>query len=195
MMITQAVVKKVTLPIHVVLTRYKPLPVFHRRFHSRIARKCQDSVPMVRHEQRQAAMPNQLVVVVFDGGEHRVARVRAAQLVLPRRHAFDRDEEPTPIGDPLRNCMRKLFSNGQIQACSVSSVVQLGKPESKVGRVTPCAPQSRYGKRRARSDAPYLRTDEGAPGVTRPTRKRFTPVTAFQWSLLQIRDIPLTCQF
>ena len=59
--------QKVALPIYAVLSGHILLPVLDLRFHSRFARKREDAVQMIRHEQTQAAMPDKLLVVVFHG--------------------------------------------------------------------------------------------------------------------------------
>ncbi len=82
------------------------LPVLDGRLHSRFARECNNGVQMIRHKQTQAAMPDESLVIEFDGGEYSVADVRATQLVFARRHAVDSDKEPTSLGHPLRNCVR-----------------------------------------------------------------------------------------
>jgi len=58
-------------------------------------------------------MPDELVMIVRHGGEHGVASVRAAELIVSLRHAFVGDEEPTAFGDPLGNGVRKFFADGQ----------------------------------------------------------------------------------
>jgi hypothetical protein len=39
-------------------------------------------------------MPDESLVIEFDGGKHGIASVCAAQLVFTRRHAVNRDKEP-----------------------------------------------------------------------------------------------------
>jgi len=66
---------------------------------------------MIRHEQAQAAMPDKLLVVVFHRWQHRVTGAATAQLIFPRRHAFNGDEKPTAVGNPLWNRVRKFFAD------------------------------------------------------------------------------------
>jgi hypothetical protein len=55
--IAQAVIEKIALPIHAVLSGGELFPVLHRRFHSRVARKRNDRMQMIWHKQAQPAMP------------------------------------------------------------------------------------------------------------------------------------------
>jgi hypothetical protein len=61
-------------------------------------------------------MPDGSLVIKFHRGEHGVASFCSAELVLARRHAVDGDKEPTALGHPLWDCVRQLFSDGQIHA-------------------------------------------------------------------------------
>jgi hypothetical protein len=75
-------------------------------------------------------MPDEFVVVVFHRGKHGVASVCSAQLVLSRRHAFDGDEKPTAVSNPLWNLVREFFADGQIHARNISKTIarrQTGK--------------------------------------------------------------------
>ena len=83
---------------------------------------------MIRHKQAQAAVPNKSLVVNLHGGEHSVAGIGSAQLILAARDAVDGDEEPTPLGHPLRNGVRQLCTNGQIHARSVAKTLRRGQP-------------------------------------------------------------------
>ena len=87
-MIAQAMVEEITLPIHGMFSSDILLPILDRRLHSRLARKCEDGVEMIRHEQAQATTPDKLLVIEFHRGEHRIPSVSAAQLVFSRRHAL-----------------------------------------------------------------------------------------------------------
>jgi hypothetical protein len=123
--IAKAVIEKIALPIHAVLSGDELFPVLHRRFHSRVARKGNDRMQMIWHKQAQPAMPDESLVVEFHGGEHGIASVCTAQLVFGSKRTVDRDEKPTALGHPLWNCVRQLFADGQIHAssknCAVSS--------------------------------------------------------------------------
>src|SRR5207248_9365042 len=107
-MIAQAVIEKIALPIHAMFSGDELLPILDGRCHSRLTRERDDSVQMIRHKQAQTAMPDEFLVIEFHGGEHGVAngrarhaacspwRVRAGsqvQLVFARLHAVDRDTE------------------------------------------------------------------------------------------------------
>jgi hypothetical protein len=91
---------------------------------SRLARQGQDGVQVIRHEQTKAAMPEELLVIVFHRCQHAIADVCAAQLVFRPGHTIDGDEKPTPPGDPLRNCVRQLFADGQIDVGSLTKSAQ-----------------------------------------------------------------------
>ena len=115
-LIAQAMVEEVPLPFDSMFDRHKLLPVCNRGFYSRLAREGNDGVQMVGHQQAQAAMPDQFVVIVFHCGKNGIAGVGAAELVLTRRHAFDGDEKPTAFSHPLRDGVRQLFADRQIHA-------------------------------------------------------------------------------
>ena len=104
--IAQAVIEKIALPIHAMLSGDELFPVLHRRFHSRFTRERNDRMHMIWHKQAQSAMPDESLVVEFHGGEHSIANVCAAQLVFASPHAVNRDEKPTVVGHPLWNCVR-----------------------------------------------------------------------------------------
>ncbi len=106
MIIAQAVIEKIALPMNGMISGNELLPVLDGRLHSRFARERNNGVQMIRHKQTQAAMPDESLVVEFHGGEHGIASACAAELVFARRHAVDGDKEPTSLGHPLRNCVR-----------------------------------------------------------------------------------------
>jgi hypothetical protein len=64
---------------------------------------------MVRHQQPEPAMPGQFVVIVGYRGENTIADIRSAQLIFPRRHAFDGDEKPASLSHPLWDGMWQPF--------------------------------------------------------------------------------------
>jgi hypothetical protein len=136
-MVAQAMIEEVALPIHAVFSGYIFLPVFDHRGHSRLARQGQDGVQVIRHKQTKAAMPEELLVIVFHRCQHAIADVGAAQLVFTPGHTIDGDEKPTTLGDQLRNCVRQLLADGQIHVGSLtksrnqlSTKVRLGRRES-----------------------------------------------------------------
>jgi len=65
-------------------------------------------------------MPDESLVVEAHRGEHGIASVFMTQLVFARRHAVDRDKEPTPLGHPFWNFLRQLFADREIHRSSLS---------------------------------------------------------------------------
>ncbi len=119
MMVAQAVLEKIALPIHAMFSRDEFLPIPDGRLHSRLARECNNGAQMIRHKQAKVAMPDEPLVVELHGGEHGIASFCAAELVFARRHAVDGNKEPTALGHPLRNRVRQFFADGQIHARTV----------------------------------------------------------------------------
>jgi hypothetical protein len=105
-MIAQAVIEEIALPIHAMFSSNELFPVLDGRCPSWFARKCHDRVQMVWHKQAETAVPDESLVIESHSGEHSLAEIRATQLVFAWRHAVDGDKEPTTLGDPLWNCMR-----------------------------------------------------------------------------------------
>ena len=103
MMVAQAVLEKIALPIDAMFSRDELLPIPDGRLHSRFARERNNGVQMIRHKQTKAAMPDESLVVEFHGGEHGIASFCAAELVFAGRHAVDGDKKPTSLCHPLRN--------------------------------------------------------------------------------------------
>ena len=90
---------------------------------------------MIRHQQAQTAMPDELVVIVRHCREHALADVRAAELVFMLRHAFDGDEKPTAFGHPLWDSVREFFPNRQIHEPMLEKpVAETSHKAAKVGR-------------------------------------------------------------
>ncbi len=77
MMVAQAVIEEIALPIHAMLSGDELFPVGNGRCDSRFTRECNDRVQMIRHKQAQPAMPDEFLVVELHGGEHRIAGVCA----------------------------------------------------------------------------------------------------------------------
>ena len=117
-MIPQAVIEKIALPLHAMLSGNELLPVLDGRLHS--TWEGNDRMQMIRHQQTQAAVPDESLVIELHGGEHSVAGIGSAQLILAARDAVDGDEEPTAVGHPLWHCVRQLFANAQIHAAQNS---------------------------------------------------------------------------
>jgi len=161
-MVAQPVIEKIALPINAMFSRDELLPVFDGRLHSRLARERNNGVQMIRHQQAQATMPDESLVVEFHSGKHGIASVCAAELVFARRRAVDRDKEPTAVGHPLRNGVRQLFADGQIHARRAyrdTRTTANGKGRAR----SPL--HATIGMRRSNR----RRTKDGAHGVTRPT--------------------------
>ena len=97
LVVTQAVIEKVPLPFDLLLARQKMFPAGHDRLHSRLARKRDNGVQMIRHQQEETTMPRELIVIVGGGSQHRVADAGLAKLVLSSRGAIDRDEEERAV--------------------------------------------------------------------------------------------------
>ena len=81
-MVAQAVIEKIALPVHAMMSSDELLPVLDSRLHSRFARERNNRMEMIRHKQAQVAMPDQFFMVEFHSGKHGGARVQAAQLVF-----------------------------------------------------------------------------------------------------------------
>ena len=130
-MISQAVIEKIALPTDAELSRHEFFPVPHSRLHSRFAREGNDRMQMIRHQQAQAAVPDESLVVELHGGEHSVAGIGSAQLILAARDTVDGDEEPTGLGHPLRNCVGQFSADGQIHARSVAKTLACGQTQKR----------------------------------------------------------------
>jgi hypothetical protein len=115
-MVAQAMIEEIALPINAVFSCNELFPVLDGCCHSRFTWECHDCVQMIRHKQAQAGVPDESLVIESDRGEHGIASVCTTQLVFARRHAVDRDKEPTPFGHPLWNCVRQLFADREIHA-------------------------------------------------------------------------------
>jgi hypothetical protein len=131
-MVAQAMIEKIALPIHAMFSSDELLPILDGRCHSRLAWECDDCVQMVWHKQTQAAMPDESLVIEFDGGQHGIAGVCTTQLVFVRRHAVDRDKELAAVGYPLRNCVRQLFADKHIHGKLITRL--RWRNREKVGR-------------------------------------------------------------
>src|ERR1041385_8854968 len=92
-MVAQAVVEEVSLPVNLLMRGEKMFPVPDGLLHPWLARECDDAVEMIGHEYQQPAMPGELAVVVRDGGKNGIANPSAAQLIRTARGAVDGDKE------------------------------------------------------------------------------------------------------
>ena len=75
MMVAQAVIGEIALPIDAIFSCNELFPVLDRCCHSRFARKRNDRMQMIRHEQAQAAMPDESLVIEFYSGDYGIAGV------------------------------------------------------------------------------------------------------------------------
>jgi len=57
-------------------------------------------------------MPRQLLMIVRKGADDAITGGSAAELVLARWNAIDRDKEPASSGYPLWNGVRESVANG-----------------------------------------------------------------------------------
>src|SRR5882724_8581843 len=135
-MVTQAVIKKIALPIDAMFSGNEFLPVLDRCCHSRFPRERDESMQMIRHKQAQAAMPDESLVIKPHRSQHSLANGRArhsvraerqTQLVFTRRHTVDRDKEPTALGHPLWNCVRQLLAHREIHALEHTEALRMPK--------------------------------------------------------------------
>ena len=107
-------------------------------------------------------MPDEFIVIVSHRRENVVASVCMAELVFARRHTFDGDEKPTAFGDPLWDCVRQLFADGQIHVTKITKGREETQLQGGAGSPLPAAERGMTfaipatHERRARSDAPYL---------------------------------------
>ena len=119
MMVAEAVIEKIALPIHAMFSSDELFPVLDGVFHSPFPRERNDRMQMIRHKQAQPAMPDESLMVEFHGRQHGIASVCATQLVFSRWHTVDGYKEPTALAHPLRNCVREFLADGQTHARSV----------------------------------------------------------------------------
>jgi hypothetical protein len=127
-------IKKIALPFHTQSGRNESFPVCNHGLHSRFAWEGNDGVQMIRHEQAQTAMPDELVVIMRRRGKNAIADVGTAKQICSGRHAFDGDEKPTALCNPLRNGVGQFFTDGQIHAATVAKIL---KDDKVQGRARP----------------------------------------------------------
>jgi hypothetical protein len=106
-MVSKAMIEEITLPTDLVRACEIPFPVRDRGLDSRIARKGDDRVEMIGHEEGDAAMPDTPFVVIREGAEDGVTDSRAAQMISTLRLAIDGDEEKRSFRNPLWNRVRR----------------------------------------------------------------------------------------
>jgi hypothetical protein len=98
--IAQAMIKEIALPFYFLVSGQEMFPVGHTRFHALLARESDDAVEVIGHEEHQPAVPDELIMIVGQGGEDRVTNSGAAKLVWPTRSAVDGDEEARTFRQP-----------------------------------------------------------------------------------------------
>ena len=111
-MIAETMIEEIPLPGNTVLACEKFFPIFNRLLHARFLRKCDDGMQMIWHEEGDAAMPDEPVMIMRDRGEKDIANARAAKLVFAARFAVDGDEKEGSIWNPLWYCMWQSLTNG-----------------------------------------------------------------------------------
>ena len=107
MMISQAMIEKVTLPGNLMKPGEIFLPLAYGSFHSRLTWECDDRVQMIGHEQHQTTMPLETCMVVGSRRKDRVTQTGPAKVIMTQRFAINRDEKETAVGNPLRHLVRK----------------------------------------------------------------------------------------
>jgi hypothetical protein len=108
-MITQPVIEKISLPFHPKLECCEFLPVGDQGLHARFAWKSDDGMQMVGHEQTDAAMPEQLLMVIRHGCENVVANTSLAKLISARWQTFDGDEKRAALRHPIGGRCAAVF--------------------------------------------------------------------------------------
>jgi len=136
--VAQAMVEEIPLLLNAMFYGRKFFPVSDGCCHARFARKSDDGVQMIRHQQTQPAMPDEFFVIMCHRRQYPFANTSLAKLVSAGGNAFDGDEKPTAVQNPLWHGVGNLFANGQIHAMGLASQREREKP--KVGRAVPCAP-------------------------------------------------------
>src|SRR5262249_38870164 len=95
MMIAKPMIKKIALPGNVMIPRQILLPFAHRRPHARLARKCNNRVQMIGHQQHQPAVPLKALVIINSGGENNVTDAYSTKMIVMLSFAMNRDEKET----------------------------------------------------------------------------------------------------
>jgi len=113
-MVTQPVIEEIALPRDSQFPSDVFLPIRDGDLHTRIARECDDAVEVVRHEQQEAAVPDELFMVVGGRGQHAITNPRTAQMVPVPWLAIDGDEEEAGFSDSLRDLVTQTAPNGQV---------------------------------------------------------------------------------
>jgi len=148
-------VEEISLPLNAMFYGREFFPVSDGHCHARFTRKSDDAVQMIRHQQTQPAMPDEFFMIMCHRRQYPFANTSLAKLVSAGRNAFDGDEKPTAVRNPLGHGMGNLFADGQIHAIGLAPQREREKP--KVGRAVPCAPLVQ------------MPANHGAQGTARPT--------------------------
>ena len=98
-------VKEVALPLDPMIQGYEFFPIGNDSFHSGLSREGDNGMQVIRHEKAKSAMPDKFLMVVCRRRKNCVANIRAAELVLCRWFAINRNEEPTTSDNPLGHRM------------------------------------------------------------------------------------------
>ena len=144
--VAQAMVEEIPLPLNAMFYGREFFPVSNGHCHARFARKSNDAMQMIRHQQTQPAMPDEFFVIMCHRRQYPFANTSLAQLVFAGRNTFDGDEKPTAVRNPLWHSVRNLFC----------------------GRANPChgfstSTRTRKAKGRARSPLRAARPNAGQP--------------------------------
>src|SRR5258708_15252954 len=110
---TQTMSEEAVLPCRAQLGGYELFPALDGGLNASWW-KGDDPVQMVGHQQTQAAVPNELVMIVSQRGKNDVADADAAELVRSLGYALDGDKEPAPIGQPFRDELVQLIAKGLV---------------------------------------------------------------------------------
>jgi len=163
--IAQAVIEEVPLPVDALSSREIPLPICDGALQARLARESDDAMQMIGHQQHQPAMPQQVSVIMGGSSEYGVTDSRAAKLIVRGGLTPNGNEENAALGNPLRDlvweaaafetvhgeCSAKLLRRGKRKVKGSSGALGETRPtfrRAEVGRVVPNAPGSARGLRR-----------------------------------------------
>ncbi len=177
-MAAQPVIEEIPLPGDTIVERHISFPMGHGHFDSRLDRKGNDAMEMIRHQQHQPAIPDQPLVIVARGVQNRFPYTSLAQMVLSTRLTVDRDEKEAAFRNPLRHLVRQTFANGEGHIPRVArgpfhgkrNVIANRVAHPLVGQRPPGAPRFRPNKF-VNASTSLVRTGGGAPGGRRPTWK------------------------
>jgi len=101
-------------------------------------------------------MPDEFFVIMRHRCQDSITNASLAKLVSAGRNAFDGDEKPAAVRNPLWHGVGNFFADGQIHAIGLTPRREREKP--KVGRAVLCAPLGR------------MPATDGAQVTARPTK-------------------------